>query len=151
MILISCQIDPRNQHFQIIHAPRIIAGDFNTARITTETVGGKTLTFQQLRSFDDFISDCSLSDLKSIGSFWSWNNKNLGSKRIAGRLDRVLCNTHWLNTLPMSYYEYMSHASSDHSPMCIFLTDKLNFGYKPFKFFNFLQHNPGFQETLGAL
>jgi len=48
----------------------------------------------------------------------------------------------------MSYYVYMAHASSDHSPMSILLNDKINNGYKPFKFFNYWQERPGFQDVL---
>lgn len=78
---------------QITSSPWLISGDFNTARFTTEKVGGKALLFSQLSPFNDFISSCALSDLRSGGSTWTWNNKSIEAKRIAGRLDRVLCNT----------------------------------------------------------
>ena len=107
---------------QIHSSPWLLAGDFNTARFTSEKVGGKTLSFSQLSPFNDFMSKAALSNIRSVGSIWSWNNKNLDTNRIAGRLDRVLCNVHWLDAFPMAYYEYLSHSTSDHSPMRVYLS-----------------------------
>jgi len=128
-------------------SPRLLAGDFNTARFTDEKVGGKALSFQQLGPINDFITSCSLSDLRSVGSPWSWNNKSLDSGRIAVRLDRALCNTQWLATLPMSYYEYLPHSTGDHSPMQIHLIKRAGSGFIPFKFFNFWQTAEGFNSV----
>ena len=74
---------------QIQDSPWLVAGDFNTARFTTEKVGGKTLKLGQLSSFNDCLSQCNLSDLRSMGGTWSWNNKRTGGRRIAGRLDKM--------------------------------------------------------------
>ena len=63
-----------------------------------------------------FITSCSLTDLRSVGTYWSQNNKCMEGGRIIGRLDRSLCNSKWLDVLPLSYYEYLSHSSSDHAP-----------------------------------
>ena len=54
--------------------PWLVAGDFNTARYTSEKIGGKSLTFLQLSSFNNFIASCFLFDLSSVGNHWSWNN-----------------------------------------------------------------------------
>ena len=86
----------------IQHLPWLMAGYFNTVRCTFEKNGGKSFSFQQLRSFNDVITSCSFSDLKSVGNQWSWNNKNLDGGRIVGRLDRALCNAKWLDVLPFS-------------------------------------------------
>jgi len=48
----------------------------------------------------------------------------------------------------MSYYEYLSHSSSDHSPVCIHLQEKPDKGFSPLKFFNFWQNIIGFHNTL---
>ena len=74
------------QELQINSSPWLLAGDFNTARFSNEKVGGQQLSFSKLRSFNDFISNCALSDLRSVGSTWSWNNKNPDAGRIAVRL-----------------------------------------------------------------
>ena len=94
-----------------------VAGYFNIARFTSEIVSGKSLFFsiEPLQ----WLLVCSLSDLRSIRGIWSWNNKNLDTRRIAGRLDRCLCNTEWLDTLPASYCEYLPHSTCDHSLMIV--------------------------------
>ena len=86
-----------------------------------------------------------------MGSFWSWNNKSQDSGRIAGRLDRVLCNAQFLRALPMAYCEYLPHPTSDHSSMHIHLIKRASTGYKPFKFFNCWQNSTGFEQVLKSI
>jgi len=76
---------------------------------TDEKVGGKLPSIQKLKNFNDCISYCSLSDIRSTRRKWAWHNKVTGQKRIIGRLDRVLCNNHWIDTLPESCYVYLNH------------------------------------------
>ena len=99
---------------QLNASPWLLAGDFNTARFSYEKVGGRPLSFSQLNSFNDFISNCSLLDMRSMGSTWTQNNKSHNYGRIAGRLDRILCNSHWLDILPLAFYEFLPHSTSDH-------------------------------------
>jgi len=98
----------------IQHAPWVIGGDFNTTRFTNEKMGGNPLSFQLLAPFNDVITACSLLDLRSMGSIWSWNNKGANGGRITARLSRILCNSSWQDMLPSSYYEYLPYATSDH-------------------------------------
>jgi len=91
-----------------------------------------------------------LSDLRSKGSIWSWNNKNTEGRRIGGRLDRCLCNGGWLNIMPESFYEYLSPSTSDHPP-CSFICylspiQVLNL----FKFFNYWLKCAGFSDVLAS-
>ena len=95
----------------------LLFGDFNTARFSNKKVGGHPLSFAQLSFFNDFVTKCSFLDLKSVGSTWTWNNKSKNFGRIAGRLDRVLCSTHWIDIPSFAYYKYLLHSTSDHSPM----------------------------------
>ena len=48
--------------------PWLVAGDFNTARYTNEKVEGRTLNIGQLAPFNDCITHCNLSDMRSKGS-----------------------------------------------------------------------------------
>jgi len=45
--------------------------DFKIARFSDEKIGGKSLTLQKLKDFNDCIQQCSLVDIKSIGSKWT--------------------------------------------------------------------------------
>ena len=80
------------QALNISNVPWLVTGDYNTSRFTDEKVGGRTLFFQQLSAFNDFISACSLFDLKFVRSKWSWNIKSTNGRRITGGLERTLCN-----------------------------------------------------------
>ena len=56
--------------------PWIVMGDFNTVRFTDEKLGGKLLSINQLKEFNDCLDYCSLTDMKSTGNYWSWHNKS---------------------------------------------------------------------------
>ena len=53
------------------HLPWIVLGAFNEARYTDERVGGKPLSIQKLKNFNNCISYCSLSDIRSSGKKWT--------------------------------------------------------------------------------
>ena len=101
------------------HLPWAIMGDFNTVRFLDEKRGGKRLTVDKLGSFNQFIDDCKLPDIKSKGNYWSWPNRSLDCRKIMMRLDRILCNEHWINKLPESCYEYHSQSTSDHASLLL--------------------------------
>jgi len=61
-----------------------------------------------------------LSDIKSIGSHWSWDSNSLGT-RILVRFDRILCNEAWIDMFPESYYIYHHQTTRDHSPLWLHL------------------------------
>jgi len=48
-------------------SPWVVAVDFNSARYSSEKVGGKALSLAQLKPFNDCISYCKLPDLNSTG------------------------------------------------------------------------------------
>lgn len=56
-----------------------------------ERIGGNVRDVE-LIPLRECVSRCGLSDLKSTGSFYTWNNKQEGDARIFSKLDRVLCN-----------------------------------------------------------
>jgi len=58
----------------------------------------------------------------------------------------VLCNTPWINLLPGSYCEYLSHSTSGHSPVLMFLLDKQLYDKKPFKFYHYWMNALGFMK-----
>jgi len=99
---------------------------------------GKQLSFAQLSSFNNFIDNCSLSNIRRALIKWSWHNNSIGNNRILGRLD----------LLPESFYKYHSIASSDHAPILLHFLPDQEAGPKPFKFFNFWMELPNFQNTL---
>ena len=83
-----------------------------------------------------------------MGSRWSWHNSNVGPGRIIGRLDRVLCNDNWIDSLADSYYEYHSFATSDHAPMALHLIATANSAPKPFRYFNYWSNFEGLKDGI---
>lgn len=126
--------------------PWAVGGDFNTARYTNEKIGGRYLSISQLRDFNECLDKCGLTDIRSTGSFWSWNNSSEGVGRITGRLDRLLGNPCWINNIPNSYYVYLNAATSDHSPLLLHLTTATASFPKPFRYFNYWAECQGYQE-----
>ena len=113
-----------------------------------EKVRGRQLSIAQLSSFNRFIDQCSLSDIRSSGNKWSPHNSSFGSNRILGRLDRVLCNQHWIALLPESFYKYLSISTSDHTPILLHLLPNQDAGPKQFRFFNYWMELSDFHITL---
>jgi len=108
-----------NIHQQHGSIPWAVAGDFNIVKFSDGKVGGRALSYRNLQDFNECLNTCSLSDIRSSGGIWTWNNKVMGTRRIAGRLDRVVCNEMWIDSLPNSFYRYLNHYTSDHSPMLL--------------------------------
>ena len=71
---------------------QLVMGDFNIVGFTEEKIGGKAISTNKLRDFNDCLDCCSLSDMRSSGNSWSWHNKVQGYDRITGRQDKILCN-----------------------------------------------------------
>src|SRR4051812_8384616 len=86
------------------------------------------------RYIQDFINKTNLLELRSSTPGWTWHNMSIGSSRIYAKLDRILCNTHWLTLMPSSYYEALSHLTSDHKPLLLHLTKPPSGTSKPFKY-----------------
>lgn len=86
--------------------------------------------------------------LIALGECRAGTTKISYGRRIAGRLDRVLCNVGWLDLLHESYYESLSQSTSDHSPILLQLLCMSKPAPRPFKFFNYQLKCAGFKEVL---
>ena len=86
--------------------------------------------------------------MKHIGSKWSWHHNNIKPGRIIGRLDRVLCNHHWIDSLAHSFYEYHDFATSDHAPMVLHFIGTANSDPKPFRYVNFWAQCDGYKQVI---
>ena len=131
-------------------SPWAVLGDFNSARFTSEKIGGRKLTMDMLRPFNECLDLCGLSDIRSFGGSLTWNNSSHGSGRIAGRLDRMLGNGKWIEILPNSYYIYLKASTSDHSPILLSLINKRLSFPKPFRYFNYWADCEGYQTTVSS-
>lgn len=127
---------------------RVVIGDFNTVRFTNDKVGGRALPGSRQEEFHQCIDRVGLTDICAVGKTWSWNNHTVGSMRIAGRLDRALCNQQWVSLLPHAKVESLSPGTCDHAVLRINLSRPLDGGQKPFRHFLFLFSWPGYWDVV---
>ncbi|XP_077242405.1 uncharacterized protein LOC143882910 [Tasmannia lanceolata] len=86
-----------------------------------------------MEEFNECISNCALSDLRSNGNNWTWHNRSQFNRKIA-KLDRSLVNDLWLQHFHHSYAEFLPPGISDHCPISIAMNMHQSLGPKPFKF-----------------
>ncbi|GKC39023.1 cytochrome P450 [Tanacetum coccineum] len=117
----------------------IIFGDFNVVRSRDER-SGSIFKERDAFSFNDFISKAGLCDIHHGGRRYTYFNKK-GTKM--SKLDRFLISPNFFDHWPNASVTALEHIISDHCP--IFLCDKsINFGPKPFKFFDAWLDHPEF-------
>lgn len=100
------------------------------------------------QDFNNSIEDCGLLDLRVEGGCWSWSNSSFTDSRIVGRLDRTIVNQEWINNFTISYDQYLSALTSDHSPMVVFVQKLISTRSKPFHFLNRWGSEEGFLNTV---
>lgn len=112
--------------------PWLIMGDFNNVLHFDEKINGVDVTTYEIKDFVNCCLNVGLTDLRSIGCFYTWNNNSVWTK-----LDRAMVNDFWMHMGFSSSAEFLpSGCLSDHSPciVSIFTCDEVK--KKPFKFFN---------------
>ena len=135
-------------HQVIYNKAWALLGGFNSARYTDEKLGASSshlpsyLLSTTLLPLPSYLLSTTLlpTALYLILDVQIINGLGITiqcTKRIFGRLDRVLCNHNWIHLLPESFYKYKSLASSDHAPITLHLLPDQDARPKPFRFFNY--------------
>lgn len=116
-----------------------VVGDFNSIRAEEERVGrGNNWDMNDIQSFNDFIANSNLLDLRLSGRSFTWYRPDGSCK---SWLDRMLVNEEWIGKWPHAVLKGGRRTLSDHCPIYIEAQDK-DWGPKPFRFFNhWMQHN----------
>ena len=97
------------------------------------------------REFNQACYKAELDDLKMAGCEYTWFNRQIHNP-IFRRLDRVLVNSMWIQTLPTSEAIAMPPNISDHSPVILNTSNNSRKVRRvPFKFFNIWLTHPSFQ------
>lgn len=71
-------------------------GDFNDLETQAKKQGGNVRNASRLWSFQSFLFDCGLLDLKFNGASFTCLNNQLGEAHIKERLDKAVCNSKFL-------------------------------------------------------
>ncbi|GKV38004.1 hypothetical protein SLEP1_g45962 [Rubroshorea leprosula] len=122
-----------------------LGGDFNAIRSLQERKGGKSAR-REVKEFEQFIVNNSLTDLPLLGRKYTWYQPN---GQCMSRLDRFLFNDDWMTKWPDLKQWGLARSLSDHCPILV-KNETRNWGPKPFKFFNAWLHTPGFREMVAA-
>ncbi|KAL9230664.1 hypothetical protein vseg_005987 [Gypsophila vaccaria] len=115
--------------------PWLVVGDFNNILYPTERLGAPVHLFE-LMSFQQCVLDCNLKDMKAIGRFFTWTNKQEGLAKVMTKIDRALINDDWLEVFESSYAEFLAEGTFDHSPCLIHLLGNRGRETRSFKFYN---------------
>ncbi|XP_075099405.1 uncharacterized protein LOC107783472 [Nicotiana tabacum] len=110
------------QELEKIHGvtkkPWAVMGDFNCVLNRDKRVGSP-ITVSEIKEFKECVGRCSLQELKSSGSFLTWNNKHGDNSRVHNRIDKVLVNGDWVMKLPGSEVHFGNEGLMDHCPALI--------------------------------
>jgi len=83
-----------------------VMGDFNSVLHPNERIGGNLIEEGDIRDSALCLQRSELHKVKSIGVFFSWNNK-----RVWSRIDRMLANELWYELFDFTHLEYVSEPS----------------------------------------
>ncbi|XP_074267076.1 uncharacterized protein LOC141590379 [Silene latifolia] len=131
-----------------MHGPWLVEGDFNSIMAADERIGGAPVTRVEMRAMSLAMIECDLYDLKSTGSFYTWNNKHEHEGKVYSRIDMVFINDAWLNEFPSSVAHFLPEGLFDHCP-CLVRFDEAPIKRKsPFKYYNMWAKAHGFEDLI---
>ncbi|GKU91159.1 hypothetical protein SLEP1_g5069 [Rubroshorea leprosula] len=120
-----------------------LGGDFNAVRSVEERAGSNGVS-KEMEEFDSFIHDAGLVDLPLTGRKYTWLNSN---GLYMSRIDRFLFLEDWLMKWGDLRQWGLKRTVSDHCPILI-KEEKVDWGPKPFKFFDAWLDQPGCMEMI---
>ncbi|XP_074314271.1 uncharacterized protein LOC141649480 [Silene latifolia] len=115
--------------------PWVVLGDFNNVLYSNERIG-KVVRDAEMFPFQNAMTSCDLQDMKSMGAFFTWTNKQPSKTRVYSRIDRVFVNSAWMNAWPDYFAYFAPEGYFDHCPCIVDCESVALPRRKPFKFFN---------------
>ncbi|GKA17514.1 putative reverse transcriptase domain-containing protein [Tanacetum coccineum] len=97
-------------HASLMCDPWVLLGDFNATRNLEDHSCGE---------FKECVQRMQVMDVNATGRHFTWNQKPKGSNGILKKIDRIMCNYHFLVDFPGSFAIFQPYRISDHSPCVI--------------------------------
>ena len=116
--------------------PWYIVGDFNLILLANEKKGGRQLRLAEGLELSRFMYNGEVFDAGFTGSTFTWCNNRFGRARIGKRLDRMLINLACLDFSLSVSVSHLVRALSDHAPLLISFTLRINITSRSFRFLN---------------
>lgn len=101
-----------HQSFSI---PWAIQGDMNEILLASEVMGS-SFSYNRVVVLANFMSDCGLIDLDSVGGVFTWHRHTSNGVHIHKRLDRCMVNSFWRTSFPHALVELLPPHNSYHKP-----------------------------------
>ena len=123
-------------------------GDFNEIL----ECGDRSSSFTTPSSAGDFqtcVNAMGVQEIHTLGSHYTWTNKNTQGNLIACKLDRCFVNANWMDLFKSSFVIVETPGISDHSPLVLYLANRCSSRPKPFKFFNVWTTHALFLQIVG--
>ena len=122
----------------------ILARDLNVILSQDEKRGGSLVKDPIRETVDEIILEWDLMDVKASTRKYTWNNKRIGPRHIAARLDRFLVqDTFLLLGLNLSS-KILPFGGSDHKPILLEMVNDKNLVPIPFRFNPMWANHPEF-------
>ncbi|XP_074298927.1 uncharacterized protein LOC141629907 [Silene latifolia] len=140
--------DSLRDYSSVIDGPWLLCGDFNSITGVNDRVGGAEVSWAEMAPMRKMIVDCQLQDMKSSGSYYTWNNKHEATTKVYSRIDRVLINEQWFQIFPEAVANYLPEGLYDHCPCLINSTEEISKRKMGFKYFNMWALSDDFESTV---
>lgn len=129
-----------------ISGPWLIMGDFNCIANLDERIGQRPRT-HELEPLRRSMEVCEVHVLKSTSRFFTWTNKQQGTRRVLSEIDCVLSNQAWECTFPTLEAVFLLEGDFDHTSMLVhfFMQHKRT---RMFMYFNHWGKREDFIEAL---
>lgn len=127
--------------------PSIFLGDFNAIITHSERRGGTTSWPVYMNDLNNCMEQNRIEDLRATGLFFTWQNNN-EAYFIQRKIDIVMSNDKWLNIFANSSATFLTHSTSDHTPMVVELNSNSN--RQNFQIFQLLDKGPRFLASCGV-
>ncbi|XP_043705258.1 uncharacterized protein LOC122655082 [Telopea speciosissima] len=154
-VYLSCNEQIKKDQFSslinlanFIQHPWLLADDWNSYLISEDKIGGRPITHLQTHLFKDFKNNACVAEVNQLGYPYTWNNKQMGLRRIEAKLDRFFTNMDWFSLHPNALVTTQIMATSDHRALFLNIDLVRPRSLKPFRFENFWVHEPGFLNVI---
>ncbi|XP_021848076.2 uncharacterized protein [Spinacia oleracea] len=124
----------------------VVMGGFNALLALGDRLGS-TFRETEIQPMRACMNVCRLTEVKTMGRFFTWNNKQDGEDRVFSRIDRVLANAEWDALLENVEATFLPEGEFDHCPM-VLSCYTARAQRKPFRFYNMWITAPGYHDLI---
>nr|XP_027120700.1 uncharacterized protein LOC113737716 [Coffea arabica] len=125
-----------------------VCGDFNVIVDPNEKQGGRPFSSSEGVELLAFMEGAEVFDAGFSGSRFTWCNNRQRRDRIWKQLDRVLINGAFTESAPSLAMTHLARHPSDHAPVMISFTSRMDNKPRAFRFLNLWTSHPGLLDVV---